>query len=496
MVCSPVETVHTLQSTIHTRMRIFISAGEASGDAYGAALVREISRLAGSSPDNLANFFSRDVEDHEQLDQIGVEDSLDIVEYVMALEDELGIDVPDDDVPQLKTVGDLRNYIHRRTGRRPSFERNDLTFEGVGGPRLKAEGVQLHADSSQWGAISIAQGVRVGVGILPKYLNVKQILKQGKPGLFIPIDFGFANIRLARHAKQCGWKVLYFVPPGSWRRDKQGKDLPLITDQIVTPFEWSAEILIKMGAKAHWFGHPIKQLISEKPPLPPPTSALPQTVAILPGSRKHELEMTLPLIAAAVQGVTGKWNGRNLVGLSREEIQAPKPPLPYQLEFALAPSVDANHVQAEWAKLAPGRSDRFTTGDTYGVLRRARAAIICSGTATLEAAVCICPMLVVYQLSPAMRREAKLLRMKQPKFISLPNIIQDREIVPELADGHGVYPEQVRAWLDRLLTDEEVRTGQIRELGQLVDALGPDDAITKTAELALQMISGDSPERT
>lgn len=480
-------------------MRIFISAGEASGDAYGAALAHEMRRIHGGKTGSLFQLFGRQVDDSTLLQDIADADSLDLVEYAMSLEDEFGIEVHDEDLKSIKTVGDLRDCIEQKTGRRPSMDSSPLTFEGVGGKKMLAEQVHLHADSSKWGAISITQGIRVGFGILPKYFRVRKILCQGRPGLFIPIDFGFANIPLARHAKKNGWKVLYFIPPGSWRRTRQGKDLPLITDQISTPFQWSAEILTKMGANAHWFGHPIKQLIDENLPTRGTSggragwgasadSLEKETVAILPGSRIHELEMTIPLIAGAVNGVTGKWNGRNLAELTEQELRSPKPALPNQLEFALAPSVDADHVKAEWNRLAPGRNDIFTIGDTYGVLKRARAAIICSGTATLEAAMCRCPMVVIYQLSPSMRREAKLLRIKQPKMISLPNIIQDRMIVPELADGHGVYPEQVRAWLDRLLTNEEVRSTQLKELDALVEALGPSDAITQTAKLALSMI--------
>lgn len=477
-------------------MRIFISAGEASGDAYGAALVQQIKRIVELPRLSLGDLYNQDLSDEDTLDKAGIDDSLEMVEYIMSLEDEFGLNIQDDEVQRIQTIGGWRDFIEKHTGIRPSLERTPITFEGVGGKKMLAEQVHLHADSSKWGAISITQGIRVGFGILPKYFRVRKILKQGQPGLFVPIDFGFANIPLARHAKKNGWKVLYYIPPGSWRRTRQGKDLPIITDQISTPFEWSAEILTKMGANAHWFGHPIKQLIADNTSLVPRPSSLNSTVAILPGSRIHELEMTIPLIAGAVNGVTGKWNGRNLAGLTEAELRSPKPALPNQLEFALAPSVDADHVKAEWNRLAPGRNDIFTVGDTYGVLKRARAAIICSGTATLEAAMCRCPMVVIYQLSPSMRREAKLLRIKQPKMISLPNIIQDRMIVPELADGHGVYPEQVRAWLDRLLTNEEVRSTQLKELDALVEALGPSDAITKTAQLALQMISVDSTKRT
>ena len=367
-------------------MRIFLSAGEASGDAYGAALVREI---------------------------------------------------------------------------RAQCDSRQLSFEGIGGPKLKAEGVTLYADSSHWGAISIVQAAKVFWKVFTTLHKLKHNLREGKPGLLIAIDFGYANIRLCRYAKKFGWKVLYFVPPGSWRRDRQGKDLPEIADEIVTPFSWSAEILAKMGAKAHWFGHPIKQLIDEQKSV---SSEPRTTVAVLPGSRKHELEMNLPVIAEAVAGLDAG------------------------LEFALAPTVDLQYFRTEWNRLAPGREDLFTVGDTYGVLQRARAGIICSGTATLEAALCKCPMVVVYKLSPAMVREAKIIRMKRPKFIALPNILMDREIVPEIA-GEDVRPEEVRKQLDLLLSGDQARGKQLQEFEILDQTLGPNNAISKTAELVSQMLS-------
>lgn len=371
-------------------MRIFLSAGEASGDAYGAALVREVKRLTQA----------------------------------------------------------------------------EAAFEGIGGPKLRAEGVTLYADSSHWGAISIAQAAKVFFRILWTMHGLKHNLRRGRPGLLIVIDFGFANIRLAKYARKHGWKVLYFVPPGSWRRDRQGKDIPIISDEIVTPFEWSAEILSRMGGSAHWFGHPIKQLIRERASRgQSEVSPAQSSVAVLPGSRKHELEMNLPLIAKAVEG------------------------LPETLEFALAPGIDLEKFKQEWNRLVPGRQDLYIVGDTYAVLRRARMGIICSGTATLEAALCDCPMVVVYQISKAMIREAKLIRMKRPRFISLPNIIMDREIVPELADERQVEPANLRQWIDRLLIDEAVRSKQLEDFRELDLLLGDDRAITKTAELAIKMVS-------
>ncbi|HEY0867136.1 MAG TPA: hypothetical protein VGE01_07155 [Fimbriimonas sp.] len=366
-------------------MRVFLSAGEASGDAYGAALVREMRSLGfHGSP------------------------------------------------------------------------------RGIGGPRMKAEGVGLVADSSHWGAISITQSLKIYPRVVRSYYKAKGALATGEPGLFVPIDFGYANIRLARHAKNHGWKVLYFVPPSSWRRDRQGTDLPAITDAIATPFPWSAEILNRMGADAHWFGHPIKQLLRGKgvPPVGPGTVPVPAGIAVLPGSRSAEIDENLPVIARAVG----------------EE----------PIEFALAPSTNLEAFQAQWSRLAPGRSDRFTAGDAYGVLRRARSAIVCSGTATLEAALCLCPMVVMYRFSKAVLLEAKLIGFKRPKYVALPNILLDRDVVPELVQDEA-SPDALREWLSRL-NDGPDREKQLRDFEELDRLLGPDDAVTRTAELAMQFL--------
>jgi lipid-A-disaccharide synthase len=454
-------------------MRIFLSAGEASGDAYGASLVREIKKASDQdfTEASLKNWLGIRPTTPDDAPLVGLrstkKEGFNVLLFQLA--DFWSIGEGGYDLTSLN-VRELLDLLRQSIAEAPIEvieEWSAIQFEGIGGPKLLEEGVHLYANSSHWGAISIAQAAKVFFKIYRTLHQLKHNLRKGPPGLLIAIDFGYANIRLCRYAKKHGWKVLYFVPPGSWRRDRQGKDLPLIADEIVTPFEWSAEILTRMGAKAHWFGHPIKQLIAQASK--DDSKEERASVAILPGSRKHELEMNLPLIAAAMRG------------------------LPAKLEFALAPSIEREEIQAEWTRLSPDRSDLFTVADTYAVLQRGRAGIICSGTATLEAVLCRCPMVVVYQLSPSMRREAnflmKVLRKKRPKFIALPNIIMDREIVPELADENGVDPVEVRMWLDKLLEDEEIRNRQLRDFAQLDLALGPSDAITKTAELALRMMS-------
>lgn len=335
----------------------------------------------------------------------------------------------------------------------------DVRGEGIGGPRSRAQGEGPWIDSSRWGVISITQAVRVYFRVKLGLERAKRQMASGPAGLFVPIDFGFFNLRLARYARARGWKVLYFVPPGSWRRDRQGKDLPALTDAIVTPFSWSAEILNKMGANAHFYGHPIRQLIRERARV----EVRGNSVAVLPGSRESELRENLPAIAGAVRD------------------------LPNPVEFGLAPTVDLAAFQSRWRHLAPGReADRFAVGDTYGVLRRARAGIVCSGTATLEAALCGCPMTIVYRISRLMEFEAKLLRVR-PKYIGLPNILLDRLAIPERIQ-HQATPAQIRTDLDALLADSPERIAQLTAFKELEQLLGPEDAIRQTAELARTLI--------
>lgn len=457
-------------------MRVFLSAGEASGDAYGAALVREMRRLY--EPPNPADIAARfltlaqnSLDPLDPYDPTGIfaetwdVDSMEDVEFALELEEEFEIELEQGFVAPNATNQDWIDALIARIQAKRGQNLVPLRFEGVGGPRMRAEDLTLHADTTRWGAISIAQSLAAVPRVLGGYYRAKGKLRHHPPGLFVPIDFGYANIRLARHAKNQGWKVMYFVPPGSWRRDRQGRDLPAITHAIVTPFEWSAEILRKMGANAHWFGHPIKQLLREARV---PVSEARTSIAVLPGSRTHEIAENLPVIAEALAGNAAT------------------------VEFALAPTVDAAAFKARWAAITGSRAgDRFTVGDTAGVLSRARGAIVCSGTATLEAALCRCPMVVVYRVSKAMVMEAKLIGFKRPKYIALPNILLDEAVVPELVQDEA-KPEIVRGYLEVLLDDSQERAAQMEAFERLDGILGADDAITRAARVGLDLLKSSS----
>lgn len=348
-------------------MRLFFSAGEASGDAYGALLLQAIRESEAS--------LSRDI-------------------------------------------------------------------AAIGGRRLREAGARLVADSSRWGAIGIVEALRVSPRVLRGFGRARRELSKGPPGVFVPIDFGFLNVRLARQAKRRGWRVYWFVPPGSWRRNRQGQDVAELSDVVVTPFPWSAEILRGMGARAFFLGHPLRGLGY--------TSTAGgferESIAVLPGSRPHEVRANLRAIGPALEGFD-------------------RP-----IEVAVAPTLTAAEVQKVWER-ACSLPARFREADTRGVLLRSRAGIVCSGTATLEAALSGCPCVVVYRGSRLMELEY---RIRRPKFrwISLPNILLEEGILAELIQWDAT-PERIRREL-RPLLDEGPRREEVLNAFARIDALlGP-----------------------
>ncbi|RYG22229.1 hypothetical protein EON82_17500, partial [bacterium] len=138
----------------------------------------------------------------------------------------------------------------------------------------------------------------------------------------------------------------------------------------------------------------------------------------------------------------------------------------------------------------PRKGDAFTVGDTVGVLRRARAAVVCSGTATLEAALLRVPTVVVYQADDKMRREERVLTrlglFRRPEYVALPNILLERTAVPEMIDR--VDPAALHMKVERLWESGKERDRQLAEFEELDRMLGPSDAIAKTAEWAIELM--------
>ncbi len=431
-------------------MRVFLSAGEASGDAYGAELVRALEAVGAFTERELA----QDLVTEFTGEGRGRSNA---AKEIASIYGGRAVRGRDGELSQGELVEAVTSDI--QAGLIDGQRLRKETLSAVGGRRLRDVGVGLTVDSSTWGAVGIIESLFVAPKVIEGFLTARSLLRIAGPGLFVPIDFGYVNVKLAREAKDHGWKVLYFVPPGSWRKDKQGADLPRVTDAIVTPFPWSAKILQDMGANAHFFGHPLRQMVARSQAAGERTG-----IAVLPGSRSHEVARNLEAIVEAVRGFGSP------------------------LKFAVAPNLDALEVERLWSDLGGGPAE--FSRDTYTVLKSSQAAIVCSGTATLEAALCRCPMVVMYRFSRIMEIEA-LIRRPKFDYISLPNIVLGRRVVPELIQ-HDASPERIRAELESIAVETSARKAQLMAFEELAGALGPEDCFQRSAELALGLFGRPS----
>jgi len=348
-------------------------------------------------------------------------------------------------------------------------EMRTLGFTGeafaVGSTRLREAGAEIIADSSTWGALGVYQAVKKAPRLIAGGLGVLRWLKGNKPDLVIAIDFGFLNVRVCKRAKRLGLKTLYFLPPGSWRRDRAGEDLPEICDAIATQFPWSEKMLREMGANVEWVGHPVTQMVGDVA-----ASAERRLLAILPGSRRHEIELNLPVMARAVQMLH---DAGSLAG--------------FEVRIACAPTTDSHWVKGLWARHCSVEAE-VTQNGALATLRDSKAAIVCSGTATLEAAICNTPMVVVYVLDKLMVAEAKLIRLRFD-FIAQPSILLNRLVAPELYYVNATA-ERIAQELTPLLADgSEKREQQLRDFKEIKELLGPNDAITRAAKMAIGLLS-------
>jgi lipid-A-disaccharide synthase len=188
-------------------------------------------------------------------------------------------------------------------------------------------------------------------------------------------------------------------------------------------------------------------------------------VTILPGSRSAELRQHLPTIREACHRIHG--------------------PSQAQFVLAAAPGTDLASLREGWPADLPVK---IIVGQTYNALASADAAIVSSGTATIEAALLDVPMVVIYRLTPLTAALAKPL-VRTP-FFSMVNLIAGKRAVPELIQS-DFTPERVSAEILRLLTDQSAREAMRRDLAEVRTRLGPSGAVERAADAILQLLGAE-----
>lgn len=346
---------------------------------------------------------------------------------------------------------------------------------GLGGPRMAAEGVELLArfeDLAVMGFVEVASRLPYFVRLLR---DVRREMTARTADLVIPIDYPGFNLRLARAAREAGVPVLYYIAPQvwAWHRSRM-KQLAHATDRIATILPFEDELLRGAGADARYVGHPLLDLAEATPSREAfarsaGVDAARPIVALFPGSRRQEVDRHLDLFADAATRIQR----------ARPDVQ------PLIARSASVP--DDAYARARFPRVADGR----------GLLRHARAAIVKSGTSTLEAAIAETPFVMAYRTHPLTFWLAK--RLVEVDHVALANLVAGQRVVPELLQGEATA-EALAAAVVPLLDEGSVeRTRMLADLAGIrrrlerADAVGGGgSAAERVAALAAGLIQ---PER-
>jgi lipid-A-disaccharide synthase len=341
--------------------------------------------------------------------------------------------------------------------------RADVQFFGLGGARMREAGVELVADCSEISVVGLTEVIRRGPAVVRVNLKLGEEAARRRPKLAILVDFPDFNLWLARRLKRLGIPVIYFISPQVWAwRPKRVHLIRRLVERVICIFPFEEKLYRDAGVPVDFVGHPLVD--SVRPKLARAEfaaqnglDAAQPIVALLPGSRESELAHNLPPILDA----------SNL--LKQSGVQ--------QFVVALASSLDPGQLQH--AADSEG-SMRLVQGLTYDVLAAADAAIVSSGTATVEAALLDTPMVVVYRVSRA--SAFVLRRMIKTPFYSMVNLIAGRRVVPELIQD-DFTPLRVAEEMRRLLDSQEARDEMKRGLREVRERLGPPGAIERAADI-------------
>jgi lipid-A-disaccharide synthase len=370
----------------------------------------------------------------------------------------------------LLVVGEASGDLHGSHLVRALRERDSaLEISAVGGEALKREGAKIIFDVARIAGMGLTELAGNLTSLWLAYSQVKKNLREQRPSLLILIDFPDFNLRVARVAKRLGVPVLYYISPQVWAwRKRRIAEIARLADRMAVVFPFEASLYEKAGVKVEFVGHPLLDVARASRPREETLARLGldpsrQTIALLPGSRRREVAYHLPVMIEAAEI------------LSRE--------MALQFILVRASTVGRDSLERTLSGSSVGVS--LSDGDAYNVLHACDLAWTASGTATLETALMLRPMVIVYRLARMTYALAR--RLVRVNFIGMANIIAGEKVVPELIQDE-VTAERIAAESRAILGDRELRVRMISKLSEVRAKLGSPGAAGRTADIALAMM--------
>lgn len=340
-------------------------------------------------------------------------------------------------------------------------------FRGFGGEYMQEAGVDLAVHYRDMAFMGLAE-LLTNMNKIKKYIRFcKEDILAYNPDVIILIDYGGFNLQIARFGKKKGFKIFYYIPPKYWAwYENRALWLKPYVDRLFVILPFEKDFFKRFDWASDYVGNPVldavkahvedSQFVSKnnlKKEVP--------CIALLPGSRKQELKRIIPLMAEVVRRFP-------------------------QYQFAVAA---VNNLDGSWYKAFEGMGNvSVIFEDTYNLLLNSSAAIVTSGTATLETALFKVPQIVVYRANTLSYWLAR--RLVRVPFISLPNLIAEKEVVKELIQSVAT-PDRLSQELSRLLEDNSYRDTIKEEYDQIINRLDTGSASENAARLMIQYLSED-----
>ncbi|MDF1697455.1 MAG: lipid-A-disaccharide synthase [Saprospiraceae bacterium] len=322
-----------------------------------------------------------------------------------------------------------------------------------GGDHMLAQSNSIVTHIRETSIMGFVEVVKKINRILSFFKTAKKTIEEFQPDVLVLIDYPGFNLRIAKWAKRRGFKVVYYISPQLWAWKKgRIKTVKECVDEMIVILPFEVDFYNENGVQVHYVGHPLLPVIQSFIKDVEVTKGInsgKKVLAILPGSRRQEIEFLLLDFLRAARHFSYE----------------------YDLYIAMAPNIEKEFYNTIIDKA--GVSVNLVENDTYTLLSKADLALVTSGTATLEAALFKVPQLVCYKTSSLNYEVGK--RLVQLESISLVNLIIGRKIVPELIQ-HEVNEQKIVAQMHEVIQQSDQIQHDYVELQKLLFGQGNPSA--------------------
>lgn len=340
---------------------------------------------------------------------------------------------------------------------------------GWGGANMRAAGVELLADLTPHSAVGVLEQLPGLSSSLRALKEAVRYLKENRPSVVVLIDYQGANMKLAAEAKKLGLPTVYYIAPQEWIWGfKNGtKKVAEAVDLILAIFEPEAQAYRDAGASVGFVGHPLLDQL----PVGSDRAKIGRTLGLdlkepilglLPGSRFNEVKTLLPLMLRAAKKI-------------QEDLPTIQPVIPIASAF-LRPLIEEEIEKS-------GLSVTTTDSGGMSLIQSCDVALAASGTATLEAAIVGTPVVATYKVNALTEWIAR--RLMRSPYVTLPNLLANKEIIPELLQRNAT-PDNLALEALALLSNPRRRQAMLKEFQALRLQLGRPGASQRAAKIILE----------